>query len=111
MSAPETAANLAEPRRMAEEGTQASWVWITPPPVDEERERAYPNYRNTGRRWRADDAAAVRAAILARQEPVVDLTAVFGTPSTTDLLGEDGVHPTPTGHRAIVRAVVEFLTS
>lgn len=107
----ESVANLREMHRIAAERTAARWVWLTPVPVDEERIAAYPPFRYGASSWRNDDIAALAEAVRGFGEPVVDLVDVFGVPARPDLQGEDGVHPSIAGQRAITTALVRALTA
>lgn len=111
VSVAESAANLVELRRIAAARTDASWVWITPPPVLEDRVAEFPAFKYGESRWRNSDILALTEAIRAvgGGDPVVDLSAVFGVPTSPDLQGPDGVHPSIDGQIAIVRALVERL--
>lgn len=106
----ESIANLVELRRIAAELTAASWVWMTPTPVREDRVAEFPAFRHGQSTWRNTDLLALAEAVSRFDEPLVDLVAAFGTPPDSDLLGPDGVHPTLAGQAAIVTALVEHLT-
>lgn len=106
----ETAENLDAMRRMASALTDARWVWITPPTVDEERAAAYPSFRMGQSHWRNEDVLAIASFVREQEEPVVDLQAAFGTPADPALQGPDGVHPSLAGQKAIAKAFVERLT-
>ncbi len=110
VSLPESIDNLRELRRIAER-TEAHWAWLTPVPVDEERAAANPGFQYGASSWRNTDIAALADAIRAFDDPVVDLVDVFGIPAHPDLQGPDGVHPSSTGQRRIVTALVETLTA
>lgn len=107
----ESVDNLRELRRIAAERTEARWVWLTPVPVDEERAAANPGFQYGASSWRNTDIVALAEAIRAFDDPVVDLVDVFGVPAHPDLQGPDGVHPSLTGQRRIVTALVETLTA
>ena len=53
----------------------------------------------------------LRASSAASRGLVVDLQRVFGQPANPQFLLPDGLHPSFTGRKAIVKAVVERLTS
>ena len=110
VSPAESVANLVELRRIAAARAAASWVWITPAPVHEARASGFPPFRWGESTWRNADVLALAEALRAFEEPVVDLTAVFGVPAAGDLQGPDGVHPSLAGQTAIARALVERLT-
>ncbi|MEO3888633.1 SGNH/GDSL hydrolase family protein [Nonomuraea sp. B5E05] len=107
VSLAESVANLTEMRRIAVALTDASWVWITPPPVLEQRVAAFAPFRQGGFSWRNADVHALAEAVTAFDEPVLDLRAVL---STENHYGPDGVHPTLDGQQAIARALVDRLT-
>jgi acyl-CoA thioesterase-1 len=111
VSLAESIANLVELRRIATALTTASWVWMTPVPVREDRVAAFPAFQYGQSTWRNADIATLADAIRGFDEPVVDLVAAFGVPPNADLQGPDGVHPSLAGQSAIVTALVELLTS
>jgi lysophospholipase L1-like esterase len=106
----ETIQNLEAMRRIASALTDARWVWITPPPFDEDRAAAYPPFQLGQSHWRNADVLAIAEFIREQEDPVVDLRAVFGLPVDPDLQGPDGVHPSLAGQRAIAGAFVERLS-
>lgn len=109
VSLSESVANLRELHRIAADRTQATWVWLTPVPVDEERAAANPAFQYGASNWRNADIATLADAIRDFEEPVVDLAAVFSTPGREELQGPDGVHPSLAGQQAIAKALVEAL--
>lgn len=111
VSLAETIANLRALRRIAAAHDAASWVWVTPVPVLEDRVAEFPAFRFGQSSWRNTDIAALAEAIGDLGDPVVDLIATFGTPADPGMQGADGVHPTLDGQTAIARAVVEKLTT
>lgn len=111
VSVEETAANLAELRRMIVAQTGARWVWLTPGVANRALVDAYPPFQWGQSHWSNADLLAVGDVIRRQPEPVVDLQAVFGNPPDRALLSPDGLHPSLTGQQAIARAVVERLTS
>jgi acyl-CoA thioesterase-1 len=111
VSPEETAKNLQVMRRIAEEQTEARWVWITPPTFHEERAGAYPPFEMGQSSWRNEDMVAVGEFIRGQEDPVVDVQALFGEPADPELQGADGVHPSLSGQKAVARAFVERLTS
>ncbi|MHA6801558.1 SGNH/GDSL hydrolase family protein [Bounagaea algeriensis] len=106
----ESLANLAELRRIAEIGAHPSWVWMTPPPVCEDRIAAFPGFQHGQSTWANADIAAFAEALHGSAEPVVDLVSAFGTPADPQLQGPDGVHPTLDGQAAITRALIHQLS-
>jgi acyl-CoA thioesterase I len=111
VSLAESIANLVELRRIATALTAASWVWMTPAPVMEDRIAAFPAFRYGQSTWRNADILALADAIGRFDDPVVDLAATFGVPPHATLQGPDGVHPSLGGQTAIVTALVEHLTT
>lgn len=111
VSTAETVANLRELHRIAAARADASWVWITPAPVHEDRVAAYPPFTMGESTWRNADIVALTEAMREFPEPVVDLTAVFGVPADDDLQGPDGVHASLAGQQAVTRALVARLVS
>jgi acyl-CoA thioesterase I len=111
VSLAESVANLRELRRIAAAQTDASWVWMTPAPVREDRVTEFPAFRFGQSTWRNADVLALTDAIGTFDEPVVDLAAAFGVPAAAELQGPDGVHPSLAGQTAIVTALVQRLTA
>ena len=109
VSLADSVANLADMRRSASVRTYAVWVWLTPTPVHEGRVASFKPFVCGESTWRNSDVVALADAVRGFADPVVDLTEVFGVPADGDLQGEDGVHPTLAGQRAISRALVERL--
>jgi acyl-CoA thioesterase I len=97
-------------RRLAAEMTNAEWIWLTPPPFDEERANTFPPFKMGGSFWRNADVLAIGDFMRGQGEVVVDLQNVFGVPVKAELQGPDGVHPSLEGQKAIAKAVVERLT-
>lgn len=88
----------------------ASWVWLTPVPVDEARVAAFTPFQRGLSSFRNDDVVAVAELLTTFDDPVVDLRPVFGVPADPELQGVDGVHPSLAGQTAIARAFVEATT-
>jgi acyl-CoA thioesterase I len=109
VSVAESTANLSELRRIATARTAASWIWMTPVPVHEDRVADFPPFGFGESTWRNTDIVALADEIARFDEPVVDLTDVFGVPASDDLQGPDGVHPSLAGQTMITRALVERL--
>jgi lysophospholipase L1-like esterase len=110
VSIEETARNLAMLRHMASTQTTARWVWMTPTPVIESQIAQHWMLSGFELNWRNADLAAVRHALCAREEPVVDLWGVFGHPPDPRFLLPDGLHPSIEGQVAILRALLRQLT-
>jgi lysophospholipase L1-like esterase len=114
VSIEETVKNLQMLRHFGATQTSARWVWITPATVIEKQIASDWFLAAFEMRWRNEDLAAIAAAVAevakARQEPVVDLQAVFGVPADRKLLLPDGLHPSLKGQKAIARALVATLS-
>jgi lysophospholipase L1-like esterase len=93
-------------RAVRDIGGETSWVWLTPPPVDETRVAAFTPFGRGLASWHNDDLSTLSERIRAFPEPVVDLQDVFGLPPKPEFLGPDGVHPTLDGQQATARAFV-----
>jgi acyl-CoA thioesterase I len=100
--------NLRQLRAIAPDAT---WAWLTPVPVLEERVAQFPGFTFGASTWRNEDILALAEAMRELEGPLVDLVATFGIPTDPDLQGDDGVHPTLAGQIAITRAVVDTLTA
>ncbi|MFF5207313.1 SGNH/GDSL hydrolase family protein [Streptosporangium sp. NPDC000396] len=109
VSPAETRRNLTAMRELSAPGAQ--WIWMTPHPVDEERIEAFAPFRHQRVSWRGDDIAAIAASIREREEPVADVHAAFSADARHDLLGQDGVHPTPAGQRVTLLTLLAALTA
>jgi acyl-CoA thioesterase I len=90
-------------------GGAARWVWLTPPPVLEERVDAFVPFSRGLAGWRNADLVALGDRIRGFDDPVVDVQAVYGVPPKPEYQGPDGVHPSPEGQAATARALVEVL--
>jgi acyl-CoA thioesterase-1 len=111
VSLAESLANLRELRRVAGVLVDCRWVWMTPVPVHPERMAEFPGFRFGMSSW--DNADIAELAEMMRSglaEPVVDLVRTFGVPAAGDLQGDDGVHPSVLGQRAIVSALLEVMS-
>lgn len=102
----ETARNLAELRMRVARETRAQCLWLTPPPVLEERVAKHWGLSRFGVRFRNADIARVAELIAAGGEPAVDLFARLGLPPPPDLLLEDGLHFTQEGQKRIALEVL-----
>lgn len=109
VSLTESVANLRELRRIAAALTDASWVWMTPVPVLEERVREHRAFRYGQSTWRNDDIVALADAVRGFDDPVVDLVEALGVPPAPHLQGDDGVHVTLEGQRVIVTSLLNTL--
>lgn len=81
---------------------------ITPPPGDQERISFF--YHDAPVGWRAAELDAVAALIRGLDPACVDVNRSMRATALADLLGPDGVHPTPAGQRHIARFAVERLS-
>src|SRR5258708_13946683 len=87
----------------------AQWVWMTPTPVIPQ-DVAHHWFLGGGPTvWTNDDLAPIVDAVYRQKDSVVDLQKVFGLPPNPEYM-QDGLHPSPIGQKAIVRALVEKLT-
>ena len=102
VDAGETARNLEELRSRVAKGSQARRLWITPPPVLEERVSKHWGLSRFGVRFRNEDVGRVAEAIRALEEPTVDLFAAFGAAPSPELYTEDGLHLSLAGQRKVV---------
>ncbi len=109
VSLEETIANLLQLRQIATARTNASWVWITPAPVREDRVAEFPAFRYGESSWRNTDILALTDRMRQLEDPVVDLAAALGVPAAPDLQGPDGVHVTITGQATITTALLNCL--
>jgi lysophospholipase L1-like esterase len=115
VSVEETAANLDMLRHFGATQCPAQWLWITPATVIEAQIEKDWFLSPFELRWRNRDLTAIAEAMIEvaaqGQEPVVNLQDLFGLPPDPELLLPDGLHPSLAGQKAIVRTVVETLTS
>ena len=109
VSLEETGKNLRELRRFAVAQTTADLVWITPPAIIEKKVSEYWLFKKLQTRWANTDICAI--ADLIRQLPgkIIDVQSVFGNPPSSELLLDDGLHPSLQGQKTIVTALVETL--
>ncbi|GIN72910.1 hypothetical protein J14TS2_33850 [Bacillus sp. J14TS2] len=108
VSAEETARNISEIRRISTVNSAAQWVWITPTPINDERMAAFPYFRQL--RCRNEDIHVVSDMIHRLSDPVIDTQTRFGMPASPEWMEVDGLHPSISGHKAIVTWLVEELT-
>lgn len=102
----ETARNLAELRKRVSRETKAQCLWVTPPPVLEDRVSKHWGLSRFGVRFRNEDIARVAEVIAAFDEPAIELFARLGLPPPQDLLMEDGLHFTQEGQKRLALEVV-----
>ena len=111
VSPEETARNVAEMRHMALLQTQAQWVWMTPPTVDERIIAKYPPFQQAQLMLQNHDIIAVGDMLRSQPEPVVDVQAMFGQPAAQEFVRPNGPTPSLIGQQAIAKALVERLAS
>lgn len=108
----ESERNLNDLRRYGAEQTSAKWVWMTPASVIEEQYAAFELAQPLQIMYRNEDLAPIVDIIREmRDDPIVDLNALFGVPPSPEYLQVDGLHPSLEGQKAIVKEVVRVLTS
>lgn len=105
----ETEANLNMIRNFAEEQTGANRIWMTPPPVIEDRIADSPFLASQQLVWRNEDLEEVADIVRGIDDPVVDLRDVLRDPVDPELLLSDGLNPSLEGQRTIAAALVERL--
>ncbi|WP_028776014.1 SGNH/GDSL hydrolase family protein [Shimazuella kribbensis] len=111
VSVDETTKNLSAIRDITQIQTQATWVWMTPPQIIENRASANPYFQQLQLSWSNDDLQDIRERILQFPEFVIDIQDSFGSPVDPDWMLEDGIHPSLEGQKQIVKSVVNRLTS
>lgn len=111
VSLDETIANLTQMRRIANQQTEAEWIWLTRPPVDEARMRNYEPFKWGQTVWLSADMEAVNDWLRRQPELVVDMQQAFGDPIPVAFQEPDGLHPTLAGQQAIAREFVVRLTA
>lgn len=123
VSLEETAENLSEMRHLAATQTDARWVWITPPTVNERIASSFPPFQQIQMTVRNEDLIAIGDLLRGRSDScfdanpvrgsdsVVDIQDVFGRPAPPEFVLSDGIHPSLVGQRAIANALVERLTA
>ncbi|MCP3105255.1 SGNH/GDSL hydrolase family protein [Myxococcus sp. K15C18031901] len=102
----ETARNLAELRKRVARETKAQCLWVTPPPVLEDRVSKHGGLSRFGVRFLNEDIARVAEVIAAFDEPTIELFARLGLPPPQELFLEDGLHFTQEGQKRIALEVV-----
>jgi acyl-CoA thioesterase-1 len=109
VSQEETGENLRALRDLVVTLSDARLVWMTPPPVIEDRvaEGASP----IGPVWRNEDLAEVAQLVhdVAGGGSLVDVWEAFGEPARPEFLLPDGLHPSLAGQKTIAAALVERL--
>ncbi|MFT3928599.1 MAG: GDSL-type esterase/lipase family protein [Myxococcales bacterium] len=102
----ETERNVADLQRRASAETRAECLWITPPPVIEQRVAAHWALARFGVRFRNEDIARVADAVRKLDAPHVDLFAALGETPAPDLVTEDGLHFRLDGQKRIALEIV-----
>jgi lysophospholipase L1-like esterase len=110
VSLEETIINLKTIRSIAAMRTQARWVWMTPPTIDEQRSRMNPYFRQGELVWRNDDIESVGQFIRNQPDPVVDTQLEFGNSASSEWIEQDGIHPSIEGQKAIAKRLIVELT-
>jgi lysophospholipase L1-like esterase len=101
----ETVRNLALIEALAVEQTRARVVFVTPPPVLEDRIRRAPLLLGEAVSWRADDVARKAALVASLDAPVIDSRAVI-RPPLGHLLLADGLHLSARGHERLASTIL-----
>jgi lysophospholipase L1-like esterase len=107
VDASETVRNLEELRSRAAKATKARRLWITPPPVLEDRVSKHWGLSRFGVRFRNEDVRRVAEAIRALGEPTIDLFAAFGASPSPEDFTEDGLHLSLAGQRKVVLELIQ----
>ncbi|WP_433790707.1 SGNH/GDSL hydrolase family protein [Actinoplanes sp. CA-252034] len=82
---------------------------ITPPAVDQDRIDAY--FGDAPVHWTAEAVAEVADVVRKTAPDAIDLHEATRTGQPAGFLESDGVHPTPAGHRFILRRLLHHLGS
>lgn len=102
----ETARNIAELRERISKETTANCVWITPPAVNEAQVAAHPGLARFGVRFRNEDLARVAKIVREGDGPVIDAFSTLGSPPSSDVLIDDGLHFTLAGQKRMAFEVI-----
>jgi lysophospholipase L1-like esterase len=112
LSPQETARNIQLISRLVESQTSAHLVWLTPPPVDEQRIQNHWFFNEQCQvMLRNQDIAAITDILNKQSGLIVDIHSLFDTQTMPTLLREDGIHPSLQGQKVIVRALVTALAA
>jgi acyl-CoA thioesterase I len=110
VSPSETARNLQLYGEMVRSRTRADLMFLTPPPVHEERVNRHRPFTDGHVSWRSNEVEEL-AEIVRRQDcSVVDIHHAFLGPNVDSYLSADGVHPSVAGQKRIVTVLVNALT-
>jgi lysophospholipase L1-like esterase len=103
----ETVRNLAELRQRVSRETKARTLWITPPAVNEAQVAAHWGLNRFGVRFRNEDVARVAKIIRDIDAEAIDVFSTLGTPPSSELLTEDGLHFTGAGQKRLTLEVIK----
>lgn len=109
VSRDETRRNLTELRSRALPD-DASWVWVTPTPVDEDRIARFPFFAASGIGWSNEDLDELTRTLPTGSDLVVDGAAAVAAIGP-DALADDGVHPGAEAQEALAARVLQALAS
>ncbi|MGH8609792.1 MAG: SGNH/GDSL hydrolase family protein [Gammaproteobacteria bacterium] len=107
----ESERNLAALGQLVRTHTEARIVWVTPPPVLENRVASSGTLRRDHLTWRQHDVAAKRKLVRALPDLVVDPWSETTPRRLEGLLSEDGVHPNLRGQQNIATCVIMALAN
>ena len=111
VSIEETEKNLVMLRNFAKTQTSSQWIWITPPPIIEEKVKTYWFPEPTETMLQNKDIISVANIIRKQPDLVVDIQKFFGIPPKQELMLFDGLHPSLEGQKLIVSELVKALTA
>jgi lysophospholipase L1-like esterase len=105
---PETKHNLELLITLAREQTRARVVFITPPPILEDKVRLAPILKAEPVTWLESDVSRKAEIVAGLEAEVIDSRAAL-TPPIDRLLLPDGLHLSRMGHERLARLVVHSL--
>jgi acyl-CoA thioesterase-1 len=111
VSQAETLRNLDQLRALSHLPDTATWVWLTPTPVDETLVSAYPYFAGPGLVWTNRDIDDLRVTLTQQQDRhniVIDTRAAF---TGRDAYLDDGLHPSVTAQQALAAHVLAQLAA
>jgi len=106
VSPEETEKNFKMLRNFAKTQTDAEWVWMTTATVIEEVISSHWFLGVLQLMWLNKDLNVVSDIVRKQDGAIVELQQVFGNPARSELLLDDGIHPSLAGQKEIVKAVV-----
>jgi len=106
----ETARNYEALNRLFGTICRARALWLTPPPVFEQAITEHWFLGPMALSWKDADLEMRADAIRRMNVRRADVRRVFGVPANADYLLPDGLHPSPEGHVAMVREIIDVLT-